>query len=146
MRETVIVRLPNWLGDTVMAVPALRALRSGLPDARLALAGPWVRVLDGQDLADLLIEYPRSWMGRIAVADTLRHLGATTTVLLPNSLEAGLAALYWGGRRRVGISGGGRSRLLTDRIPQPVPRLHQTDEYLLLVQHLGCALDHRSHP
>ena len=40
MPESVIVRLPNWLGDTVMAVPAVRALRQALDGGRLLLAGP----------------------------------------------------------------------------------------------------------
>ena len=36
----VVVRLPNWLGDTVMAVPALRAVRAAWPEARVLAAGP----------------------------------------------------------------------------------------------------------
>ncbi len=139
MSHTLIVRLPNWLGDTVMAVPALRALRSGLPDARLALAGPWVSLLAGQGLGDVLVVYPRSWSGRIRQADALRALGAQTVILLPNSLEAAAAARYWGARRRVGFAMGGRRWLLTDALALPEPRRHQVDEYLALVEHLGVA-------
>jgi heptosyltransferase-2 len=135
--HTLIVRLPNWLGDTVMAVPALRALRNGWPDARLALAGPWVSLLAGQGLADVLVVYPRSWSARIRQADALRALGAQTAILLPNSLEAAAAARYWGARRRVGFAVGGRRWLLTDALALPDPRRHQVDEYLVLVEHLG---------
>jgi hypothetical protein len=35
----IAVRLPNWLGDTVMAVPAIRSLRDTFPDAQVLLAG-----------------------------------------------------------------------------------------------------------
>jgi heptosyltransferase-2 len=137
MPATVIVRLPNWLGDTVMAVPAIRALRAGLPGAAMLLAGPWASLLTGQDLADSLVTYPRAWSGRLATADAVRAFRGDTAVLLPNSLEAAVAAWYWGARRRVGFATGGRSMLLTERVPLPSPRPHQVDEYLLLVEPLG---------
>ena len=139
MPQGLIVRLPNWLGDTVMAVPAVRSLRVALPDDRLVLAGPWAPLLAGQGLADVLVAYPRSWAGRLRTADRVRDLGADVAVLLPNSLEAALAARYWGARRRVGFATDGRSWLLTDRVPIPEPRTHQVDEYLALVEALGVA-------
>ncbi len=102
MLEKLSVRLPNWLGDTVMAVPALRALRAALGDARILLAGPWAPLLAGQGLADVLVAHPRG-----------------------------------GARRRIGYARGGRSWLLSDPVAPPDPRLHQADEYGLLVERLG---------
>src|SRR5206468_541273 len=105
--ESVIVRLPNWLGDTVMAVPAVRALRQALDGGRLLLAGPWAAVLGGQALADVLVTYPRSWSGRLSTADSVRSFGGDTALLLPTSFEAAASALYWGARRRIGFAVGG---------------------------------------
>ena len=139
----VIVRLPNWLGDTVMAVPAVQALRAAWPDAPFALAGPWANLLAGQGLADTLIAFPRAWRGRFATADSVRAFRGDLAVLLPNSLEAAVTSCYWGARRRVGFALGGRSLLLTDRVRRPRARLHQIDEYLLLVEHLGVAVETR---
>jgi len=136
MPETLIVRLPNWLGDTVMAVPALRALRTAHPDLRMAMVGPWATLLAGQGLADVLVPYPRSWGGRLGTWDTVRALGAETIVLLPNSLEAAIAARYWTGRRRIGFDAGGRRSLLTEAIEMPDPRAHQIDEYILVIERL----------
>jgi lipopolysaccharide heptosyltransferase II len=143
MPETVVVRLPNWLGDTVMAVPAIRALQARWTGARLILAGPWAFILAGQGLADVLVHYPRSWAGRLRTADTVRSLHGDVAVLLPNSFEAAVAGQYWGARRLVGFDAGGRSWLLTDAVPLPVPRRHQVDEYLLLVEHLGAVVEER---
>jgi heptosyltransferase-2 len=137
MLERLIVRLPNWLGDTVMAVPTLRSLRAGLPGARIALAGPWASLLAGQELGDVLVTYPRSLSGRIRAADSVRALRSEVALLMPNSLESALSACYWGARRRIGFSGDGRTLLLTDRLPAPVPRQHQVDEYLLLLAPLA---------
>src|SRR5688500_6745811 len=116
MPARLIVRLPNWLGDTVMAVPALRALRMGWPDTSVLLAGPWAHTLAGQGLGDTLVAYPRAWRGRIATADTVRSFHGDVAVLLPNSLESAVTAWYWRARRRVGFAVGGRSLFLTDRV------------------------------
>lgn len=137
------VRLPNWLGDTVMAVPALRALRETLVGTEILLAGPWARVLDGQGLADALVSYPRSWRGRLGAAGRVRDFDGDTALLLPNSFEAAATAVLWGARRRVGFARGGRSWLLTDAVVPPRPRLHQADEYAWLVERLDVAVGPR---
>ena len=143
MPSRLIVRLPNWLGDTVMAVPALRAVRAGWPETSVLLAGPWAQILAGQGLADTLATYPRAWRGRLATADTIRAFHGEMAVLLPNSLEAALTAWYWGAKRRVGFAVGGRTRWLTDRVAWPTARLHQVDEYLRLIEHLGLPVETR---
>ena len=144
MPARVIVRLPNWLGDTVMAVPVLRTIRKGWPDAAVLAAGPWASVLAGQGLADTLVTYPRPWRGRLASADLVRGFRGDLAVLLPNSLEAALAAWYWGARRRAGFAASGRTLLLTDRVAPPSPPEHQVDEYLRIVEALGLAADTRT--
>src|SRR4030095_1356035 len=102
MPVKIAVRLPNWLGDTVMAVPALRALRETFPGTPVLLAGPWVELLAGQGLGDVLVAYPRAWSARLRAADSVRGFGGDTVVLFPNSFEAAASAWYWGGRRRIG--------------------------------------------
>lgn len=137
MPDTVAVRLPNWLGDTVMAVPAVQALRAARPEARLVLAGPWAPMLAEQGLADVLVAYPRTWSGRLRGADEVRRFAPAMAVLLPNTLEAAVAAWYWGAGRRVGFAAGGRGLFLTDEVPPPAPRPHQIDEYLFLLEQAG---------
>jgi heptosyltransferase-2 len=139
----IAVRLPNWLGDTVMAVPALRSIRAAFPEAEILLAGPWVELLAGQGLGDVLVGYPRSWSGRLRLADTVRDFAGDTIVLFPNSFEAAAVAVYWRGRRRIGFAQDGRGWLLTDALPLPAPRLHQVDEYLRLAAHLGASTTSR---
>lgn len=136
----VLVRLPNWLGDTVMAVPALRSLRSGLaPGDRIAAAGPWVSLLAAERLADEWVAYPRAWNARLRAAEAAARLRPDVALVLPNSLESALAAWYSGARRRIGYDTAGRGPLLTDRLPLPAPRRHQVDEYLALLDPLGIA-------
>jgi heptosyltransferase-2 len=146
---TVVVFCPNLVGDTVMATPAVRALRQAYPAARLvAVVKPHVApTLGGNPWFDGVILFdPRSRDPRHRTLAAWRHLRAERAglaVLFPNSLRS--AALAWaaGVTRRVGYARGGRGVLLTDRlsVPRdaagrrlPVPAL---DSYLELVRYLG---------
>lgn len=131
--ERLVVHAPNWLGDAVMALPALQALRAGIPHARIILVGPWAELFRGQGVADQVIAYPRRYSRRFTLTPVLRSVGADTALLLPNSFGAALAAWSWGVRRRVGFATDGRAWLLTHPVPPPVPRRHQVDEYLELL-------------
>ena len=133
----LLVRLPNWLGDTVMAVPVLASLRAAWPQARVLAAGPWASLLAGQGLADVLLTYPRAWSGRLRAADAVPSERPDLAIILPNSFEAALAAWYWGARRRVGFAAQGRSWLLTDAVARDGVLRHQVDEYLMLVERAG---------
>ncbi len=53
--EHIVVRTPNWLGDTVMAQPMLAALRAAHAEARITLIGRWAPLLAGQGVRDVLL-------------------------------------------------------------------------------------------
>src|SRR4051812_34232032 len=100
------VFLPNWIGDAVMATPALRALRDAFPDGRLvAVLKPYVAgVLEGGDwFAQVLPAPDGSWAGgSLATAARLRSMKIDTAVLFTNSFRTALVAWLGGARRRVG--------------------------------------------
>ncbi|MBW3543923.1 MAG: lipopolysaccharide heptosyltransferase II [Planctomycetes bacterium] len=138
--------LPNWIGDAVMATPALRALRERYPSAEMVgVVRPYVAdVVAGLDLLDRLVVWdPRSRCSGERgprIAARLRRERLDMAVLYPNSLRSAWMAWLSGAKRRVGFATGGRGILLTDRlrpksrrIPHPV-----IDEYLRLAAHLGC--------
>ncbi len=133
----LVVRLPNWLGDTVMALPALRALRAGLGGREITLLGPWAPLLLDQGVADRVVAYPRPWRQRLARTREIRRLRPETVLLFPNSLESAVAAWLWGARWVVGYATDGRRGLLSHGLPPPAPRRHQVDEYLGLLAPFG---------
>jgi heptosyltransferase-2 len=135
--KSIVVRTPNWLGDTVMALPMLAALRAAEPAARITLVGRWAALLAGQGVADVLLAYPRALAERRRLGRALAVERPDVAVLLPNSLEAALAAWRWRAPRRIGYATDGRAPLLTDPLPLPSPRLHQVDEYATLLGPLG---------
>jgi heptosyltransferase-2 len=143
----VAVRAPNWLGDTVMALPALTAIRAAWPEARITVVGRWATLLSGQGVADVLLPHPGGRDGageRRAIRRAMAASGVDLAVLFAGSFEAALSAWRWGARRRVGFDTDARSALLTEAIPLPSPRLHQIDEYLSLIGALGIEAPARS--
>jgi heptosyltransferase-2 len=135
--ELIVVRTPNWLGDTVMALPMLGALRAARPHARITLVGRWAPLLAGQAVADVLLPYPKAHAPRRSIARGLSQERPDIAILLPSSFESAFAAWRWGARRRVAYATDGRGLLLTDPLPVPAPRLHQVDEYAALLAPLG---------
>jgi heptosyltransferase-2 len=146
----IAVFLPNWVGDAVMATPALRALREHYAGARLiGVMKPYVAgVLEGAPWLDEHILFdsrgPRSqrWP---AAALRLRRQRPELAVLLANTFRAALAAWVGRCRRRIGYRRYGRGPLLTDtldpprgpdgrRAPSPV-----IDAYNRLAEAAGCA-------
>jgi lipopolysaccharide heptosyltransferase II len=139
--SVIAVRVPNWLGDTVMALPALAALRAARPEARIIAVGRWASLLSGQGVADILLPYPRPVRERLAFGRSLRQEPPDLALLLVNSLESALAAWRWGARRRLGFDTDARRALLTDAIGLPSPRHHQIDEYGLLLSASGTSME-----
>lgn len=119
---TLAVILPNWVGDVVLATPALRALRRGHAGRVVALGKPaMLEILestahDGRPLVDALLALPK---GIWAAARLLAGQRAGAVVLFPNSFKSALVACLAGTPRRVGFDRDGRGLLLTRRLRAP---------------------------
>jgi heptosyltransferase-2 len=139
-----MVRSTNWLGDAIMSLPALRAIRGVFPNAHISLvARPWVADLYARESAiDAVIQYPaqRGWRARIRFDRSLRAHAFDAAILLQNAFDAALMAWLAGIPRRIGYSRDGRGLLLTRAIPVPepgdIPR-HQRYYYLELLRRAG---------
>ena len=123
--SALLVVLPSWLGDTVMAEPAMRALRNGVRPTHMASLGrPGLAgVLEGTGLLDASIEHDmRGIVGPLAASRALRRVDPRrwdAIVLLPNSVRSALAARLVPAHRRVGFATDGRGWLLSQRLPAP---------------------------
>lgn len=122
----ILVRATNWVGDAVMSLPALLALRRRFPQAVIAVAArPWVLDLYRLEPAvDELIPYdaPKGLAGLAAqwrFARSLSRRQFDCAILFQNAFEA--AWIAWAARipRRIGYARDGRGFLLTEPIPVP---------------------------
>lgn len=143
----ILIRATNWVGDAVMSLPALEAVRRRFPEAHIAiLARPSVADLYTREpFADQVIPYraPKGWAGlneKRKVAEILRARGFDCAILLQNAFEA--AALAWMARipERIGYNRDARGMLLTRAVPIPrageIPA-HQRFYYLELLKRGG---------
>jgi heptosyltransferase-2 len=121
-RELLVV-LPNWVGDAVMATPVLRALREHFPHSRITYLGRNVvlDLLDGAPWCNAVIadNCGPGLRAIMRLARRLRPAQFDLAVLLPNSFRSALIAKLGRAKRRVGYSRDGRGWLLTDRLAPP---------------------------
>ena len=146
----IAIFLPNWIGDVVMATPAIRALRHHFAGVRFVAVGrPYVAgVLEGSPWFDahLFLDRQGTWANRWpALAWKLRCESIDLAVLFPNSFRSALAAWLGGCKRRVGFQRDWRGWMLTDRLEsirdadgkfKPTPVIN---DYNHLAEAAGCA-------
>jgi len=143
----ILVRATNWVGDAIMALPALGAVRGRFPEAKISIvARPYIAdVYRGQHLSDELIAYdPKGThsgvRGRERLAEELRARRFDVALLLQNAFDAAWLAWRADVPERIGYARDGRSLLLTKRIAVPkrgeIP-LHEQFYYLELLRRAG---------
>ncbi|MBI2828744.1 MAG: lipopolysaccharide heptosyltransferase II [Acidobacteria bacterium] len=140
----VLVVAPNWLGDTVMALPAISDVRHRFPSARLVVAARRA-VADIFRLVPFVDELVAlQWSGRwwergvfAGDAGRLRPLGADLAILLPNSFAAAWLASRAAIPARWGYRSDMRAPLLSRAVRRPKGRLHQGAYYQHLTRALG---------
>jgi len=142
-----LVRATNWVGDAVMSLPALAALRRRFPDAHIAiLARPSVAGLYRHEpFADEIIAYKpgrlwRGWTDRRKTARALSEMGFDCALLLQNAFDAALVTWLARIPRRIGYARDGRAPLLTDAYRTPKKNSlppHESYYYLELIRLAG---------
>jgi heptosyltransferase II len=138
--SNILVRATNWVGDAVMSLPALRAIRGRFPEARIAiLAKPSVADLYiHESFAEEIIVYHlrSSW----SMGHELRGRQFDCAILLQNAFEAAWIAWLAKIPTRIGYKRDGRQLLLTKAVdvPKPgeIPR-HERFYYLELLRRAG---------
>jgi heptosyltransferase-2 len=141
--KRLVILSPNWLGDAVMALPAIADVRRAAPDAAITIAArpaiaPLFQLVPEVD-ATIVLARPPAIGGVARWRELGRELaggGFDAALLLPNSMRAALIVSRAGIPERWGYRTGWRGRLLTRAIPRP-SNLHQVSWYQHLVNALG---------
>ena len=145
--ERVLIRGANWIGDVVMTLPAVAAVRSTWPRARISLlAKPWVAEVYrlSPDVDEIIpFEDPgrhTGIAGKWRLAADLRRCRFDCAILLQNAIEAAIIARLAGIPLRAGFNSDGRGALLTHSVRRSteIRKVHQIDYYLAMVGAVGC--------
>lgn len=144
--KRILIRMPNWLGDVVMSLPAVRYIRRLFPHA-------WISCLIKENMAeiprnsgdfDAVIGYEhesgiRAIFQKAKMIRFLRRTFFDLAVLFTNSFESALWVHRAGIPLRVGYKADARGFLLTHALRRKPEPIHQIQEYLRLCRYLGKA-------
>lgn len=141
----ILVVLPNWVGDAVMATPLLRALKQLDPGGTVTVVGKYVTcgVLEGLSSVDrAVVYYPGRYhrLQRVSTVWALRRERFDAVLLLPNSLASLAAGLASRARRQIGYGSLLRRRLLSDPLDRPSGDDGRSPSTIESYLHLGTAL------
>ncbi len=142
LSSRILIKSPNWIGDIVLSIPAIKALRGIYPDSYIA-------VLVKQELVDLLVNNPainevipyeeghglKKFSMILHLRDIIRKGDFDTALLFTNSFSSALIAFLAGVPDRVGYNKDGRGLLLTNpiKVKDENKSIHQTCIYLNLI-------------
>ncbi len=137
----ILIRSSNWLGDAVMSVPAVRAIKGGRPDVHVTIAAPdkiapmWKLIPE----VDAIIPLPEGSL--LPVVRLLRQqMRFDVAILFPNSLRVALESWLSGIPRRVGYRGHWRSWLVNQIVREPRkpgPPEHHSLRFLRIARECG---------
>ncbi len=147
--QKIIIRMPNWIGDLVMATPIFAEVANRYPQAEITAMcrRPICQLLEKDPHIDELFCFSKSGLftrrqERRNIVQTLQKGRYDLGILLPNSFSS--AWLFWQGKvkRRLGYSGHFRRLLLTDplQFPEHRAKQHLVTTYKMLLQPLGIPL------
>ena len=137
----ILIRSSNWLGDAVMSVPAVRAIKNGRPDIHVTIAAPdkiapmWKLIPE----VDAIIPLPNDSL--LPVVRLLRQrIPFDVAILFPNSLRVALESWVSGIPRTVGYRGHWRSWLVNQIVREPRkpgPPEHHSLRFLRIARECG---------
>lgn len=121
MPGNILIRGVNWIGDAVVTMPAIRALRKAIPDAKISLlVKPWVAPLFEKDPhIDEILLYDERFgrlSGKLRLSKMLRERGFSSAILFQNALDAAVIAYLARIPERIGYGRDGRCILLSKSV------------------------------
>jgi heptosyltransferase-2 len=141
--SNIIISGLNWIGDAVMSLPTIWAIRDALPEARITVMSPgWCadiyQICPAVDEVIRPVVDTRSPLGSLAqTVQEIKKRQFDSAILLPNSVRS--AARLWlaGVPQRIGYDTDGRRLFLTDSLKLPTERPHTILYYRHLLEWLG---------
>jgi heptosyltransferase-2 len=144
MADNILIRGANWVGDAVMTMPAIKAIRHAHPDASISLlVKPWVAPLfdKSSDINDIIIyeERHKGVAGKLALSRQLKRRNFIRAFLLQNAFDAALIAFLARIPERIGYGRDLRSVLLTKAVPYHGEdrKMHHIEYFLELLRRAG---------
>ncbi|MBI5888717.1 MAG: lipopolysaccharide heptosyltransferase II [Deltaproteobacteria bacterium] len=146
--KRILVRAPNWIGDAVMCLPAVAALKAAYPDAEITALtrGRAVPVFENNPAIAEVMEYDangrhKGVTGRLRLRKEIKARGFDMAVLFQNAFDAAFVSFISGIPERIGYVRDLRRRFLTRPVAATaeIKKRHQVFYYLNIIKELDAA-------
>ena len=142
--KNILIRGVNWIGDGIMTLPAIRAVRKAIPETKISLlVKPWVSPLfeHNPNIDEIILygdEYKRI-LGKLKLSWNLHNKKFCSAILLQNAFDAAFITFLAGIKERSGYRRDGRGFMLTKAISvtNNDRKIHHIRYYLNLLEQLG---------
>ncbi|WP_104761497.1 lipopolysaccharide heptosyltransferase II [Helicobacter cetorum] len=148
--KRILLRLPNWLGDAIMASPLFYTLKALYPNARFILVGTKMACelfeKDTQVDSVFIDESKKAPLRLLATYKLAKQIGkCDLAITLTNNLYSAFLLYSTKSPIRIGFAKNLRSFLLTHAIKKAPKDYHQVERYcFLLSQYLKQDLDRKA--
>ncbi|RMF98310.1 MAG: lipopolysaccharide heptosyltransferase II [Candidatus Schekmanbacteria bacterium] len=148
--KKLFIRESNWIGDAVMTLPALKALREFFKEAHITIGAKEsiTTILKECGLADnyITIPHPAKGLDKARKLKLLKECGRENfdaAILFTNSFESALEVFLMKIPTRIGYATDGRSLLLTQAVPLPsnLEEMHEVEYFSNLIKNIGIDVD-----
>ncbi len=146
----IIIHSSNWVGDTVMSLPAIKQVRKAYTRAHITILikENIAPLFQGRDLADEVLHLPSGkgmakLKAEMGLRKRIKQNGYDLAILFPNSFGSALRLFGCGIKKRIGYANEGRGILLTKtvkRTPQILSQ-HMTEYYMNILNLIGIKAD-----
>jgi len=141
----ILFWMPNWLGDVILSLPAIQAVRAKYPEARITAVArqPANEILTLHPAFDSVIKIPYKKSDgifrQISFARGLQKYEFDLVIVFPNSFRSALLSCFTDAQIRIGYDTDNRSLFLTDplEIHNDIKEGHGIDYYCELIVGLG---------
>jgi len=151
--QRILIRATNWVGDAIMTLPALEAVRENFPGRHITvLAKPWVApIFEHHPAVDRVLVFDKGKGAKAGFVEMLKMSRIIykerfdLAILFQNAFEAALLAFLGRIKLRVGYKTDGRSFMLTHGVSlnQKVLRIHQVGYYCAILRAMGWTAEDR---
>ncbi len=140
-KNKILIRAVNWIGDAVMSIPAIKAIRLLYPESHITVLGK-PSVLDVLSLIEDIDDFIRyeirseDWglVKRVCLGKLIKEKGFDKCFIFPNSFDSAIVPFIAGIPEKIGFRGCFRTSLLTLKVKKPLPETHQAEKYFELVK------------
>lgn len=138
--QRILIRVPNWIGDAVMATPVLASARNIFPESKIfILANSSVSPIfyNNPNYDELIIFKKKGFLSNLKLGISLRKYRIDLAIILPNSFSSALIIWLAGAKERIGYNTDYRKIFLTKAPSHPGRSKHRVETYLDLLKSYG---------